>query len=100
MGAQLSLVHGGRAYGWLIGAADGQRGAGVQAALLWASVRTAREAGLDTVDLGGVPTPGIRHFKLSAGAEAEEYAVLEYDLRGTPAPARATVGGRVTQRLA
>jgi hypothetical protein len=64
------LIHGSRAYGWLIGGAR-VPGLSPQALAYWESMQRCSAAGLD-FDVGGAPREGVRHLKQRLGAEWED----------------------------
>lgn len=71
----VSIIDADRLWGWLL-VGDPVPGPSPHVAAYWDAIQWSLGQGL-ACDFGGVPTEGIRNFKVAMGGEAELYAVAE-----------------------
>jgi GNAT acetyltransferase-like protein len=76
LGSLLSLLFEGSAVVWVGGVLPEHRTTASNVALCWDSMLWARAQGARTMDLVGLPDPGIERFKRQFGGEIHEYPVL------------------------
>jgi hypothetical protein len=76
LGTLLTLYFEGCAAIWVGGALPEYRNTGAAVAMCWDSIRWARERGAHTLDMVGLPDPGIERFKRQFGGEIHQYPVL------------------------
>jgi lipid II:glycine glycyltransferase (peptidoglycan interpeptide bridge formation enzyme) len=75
VGSLVSFARHGRVFVWLGGVLPAFRSTQANALLYWDAIQWARRLGADSVDLVGLPTAGIAHFKRQFGGVLTEYTV-------------------------
>jgi hypothetical protein len=76
LGTLLTLFFEGSSVIWVGGALPEYRSTGAAVALCWDGIRWAHERGARTLDLVGLPDPGVERFKKQFGGDIHEYPVL------------------------
>ena len=77
MGSLLTVADGGTAFLWLGGVLPEHRTSRANVLLYWDAIRWAHEQGIRTVDMVGVPDPGIGRFKSQFGGTLHPYVRLQ-----------------------